>query len=135
MSSGRYLAGGCTVRLEAYGHFRGIVKAWNALSRVTRYMAGSFIFCERAAFKSVGGFDLKLFAKEEIHLSRKLKKLARQQRKSVIILHRHPLLTSNRKIHLYSRKEMFRFLARNVLSLGRNLESAQECFPWYDGRR
>ena len=136
ISSGRYLAGGCTVRLESYGNgFRSVVKAWNALSRFGRLMAGSFIFCERAAFEQVGGFNLKLYAKEEIDLSRKLKRLARRQRKEVIILHRHPLLTSNRKIHLYSRMEMFRFLLRNAFSFGRDLQSPEKCFPWYDGRR
>ena len=136
ITSGRYLAGGSTVQLEGFtSGWRLIIKAWNRLSRTLRVMAGSFIFCERAAFEGVGGFNLELFAKEEIDLSRKLKRLARKQRKKIVILHRHPLLTSNRKVSLYSRAELLRFLWENAFSLGRNLKSAKACFPWYDGRR
>jgi glycosyltransferase involved in cell wall biosynthesis len=136
IASGKYLAGGSTVRLDAFhpvGHM--LVGAWNMLSRVGRLMAGSFIFCERAAFQETGGFDLKLYASEEIELSRALKRVARKRCKKVIILNRHPLLTSSRKMHLYSRGEYVTFLVRNAFSLGRNLRSAKHCFPWYDGRR
>ena len=138
IASGRYLAGGSTVRLGGPAPGRVIqflTAAWNRLSRVARLMAGSFIFCEREAFKEVGGFDLQLYASEEIDLSRKLKKLARKRGKRLVILHRHPLLTSSRKGQLYSHREILVFLVRNAFSLGRNLKSARHCFPWYDGRR
>ena len=134
--SGRYLAGGCTVELDAYTRgSRLLVRAWNKLSRVGRLMAGSFIFCERAAFEAVSGFSLELYAKEEIDLSRKLKRLARKRGKKIVILHRHPLVTSSRKMTLYSRGELLRFLVQNAFSLGRTLKSSKACFPWYDGRR
>jgi len=136
ITTGRYLAGGSTVQIDATdGVAMFITRAWNRLSRVATLMAGSFIFCERAAFNEVGGFDLQLYASEEIDLSKKLKKLARKRRKKVIILHRHPLVTSGRKVHLYSHREYLRFFVRNALSLGKNLKSAKHCFPWYDGRR
>ena len=137
IASGRCIAGGSTVRLDGGPHRIGgmIVGAWNMLSRVGRLMAGSFIFCERAAFQEIGGFDLEFYASEEIELSKKLKKLARKRRRKVVILHRHPLITSSRKMTLYSRGEYARFLFRNALSLGRNLKSPKHCFPWYDGRR
>ena len=137
IASGRCIAGGCTVRLDGGSYPIGgvLVAAWNTLSRVARLMAGSFIFCERTAFHEIGGFDLQLYATEEIDLSRKLKRLARKRRKKVVILHRHPLVTSSRKMTLYSRGEYARFLLRNALSLGRNLKSPKHCFPWYDGRR
>jgi glycosyltransferase involved in cell wall biosynthesis len=136
MSSGRYLAGGCTVQLEGFtSGWRLLVRAWNGLSRVGRLMAGSFIVCEREAFETVGGFNLELYAKEEIDLSHKLKRLARKRGKQIVILHAHPLLTSNRKTTLYSGREMLRFLAHHMLTLGRTLKSSKDCFPWYDGRR
>jgi glycosyltransferase involved in cell wall biosynthesis len=137
IASGRCIAGGSTVRLDGGPYPIGglLVAAWNMLSRVARLMAGSFIFCERAAFQEVGGFDLQFYASEEIELSRRLKKLARKRKKKVVILHRHPLITSSRKMTLYSRSEYARFLVRNALSLGRNLKSPKHCFPWYDGRR
>lgn len=136
ITSGRYLAGGSTVRLDQYGPVsRVLMVVWNTLSRVGRLMAGSFIFCERSAFQAVGGFNLELYASEEIDLSRDLRRLARRQRKKLIILHRHPLLTSSRKMRLYSAHEYLSFLVRNFFSLGRNLKSPKHCFPWYDGRR
>jgi glycosyltransferase involved in cell wall biosynthesis len=136
ISSARYLAGGCTVQLEGFtSGWRLLIRAWNGLSRLGRLMAGSFIFCERAAFEAVGGFNLELYAKEEIDLSRKLKRLARKRGKKIVILDRHPLLTSNRKTTLYSGREMLRFLVHHVLTLGRTLKSSKDCFPWYDGRR
>lgn len=134
--SGRYLAGGSTVQLEGFtSGWRVLIRAWNTLSRLGRLMAGSFIFCERNAFIEVGGFNLELYAKEEIDLSRKLKRLAGKRGKKIVILHRHPLLTSNRKVTLYSSAELARFLLHNALSLGGTLKSAKACFPWYDGRR
>jgi hypothetical protein len=52
-----------------------------------------------------------------------------------VILHRHPLLTSARKLHLYTPREHLRFLFRAVLSPKRILKSREECHTWYDGRR
>ena len=136
ISSGRYIAGGSTVALDAYTRgSRLLVRSWNALSRVARLMAGSFIFYERAAFQAVGGFSRDLYAKEEIDLSQKLKRFGRKHRKKLIILKRHPLLTSSRKMRLYTRGELLSFFIRNAFSGGKDLKSAESCFPWYDGRR
>ena len=102
----------------ARSDWRGITRAaslitrlWNGISRAGRLLAGSFIFCEADAFREVGGFSNELFAGEEIDLSRRLKQLARARRKRIVILHRHPLVTSARKIHLYTPWEHLRFLA------------------------
>ncbi len=106
-----------------------------AISRAGRLLAGSFIFCEAAAFRQVGGFSHELFAGEEIDLSRRLKQLARDRKKRIVILHRHPLVTSARKMHLYTPGEHIRFLMKAVLSHKRILSSRDECHTWYDGRR
>ncbi len=136
IQSGRYLAGGVTVRMEGpYPLAFRIVGLWNGLSRLLSWMAGSFIFVEAAAFGAVGGFNEELFASEEIDLSRRLKRLARDRGRRLIILHRHPLLTSARKIHLYTPGEHLRFLARILLGGGRTLRRREACPTWYDGRR
>lgn len=136
IESGRCLAGGATVRLEArYVKGNLIAGLWNGVSRVCRWVAGSFIFCDAAAFRKIGGFSQELFASEEIELSKRLKKLARAERKKIVILHRHPILTSARKIHLYTAREHFLFLAKTVLVGGRTLNSREACHTWYDGRR
>jgi len=136
IEAGRCLAGGCTVRYEKGGFIANCATGgWNIFSRILRWAAGSFIFCERAAFRAVGGFSQELYASEEIDLSRKLKKLAREQSREVVILHRHPLVTSPRKLRLYSGGELLGFLCKAAFSPRKTIASREACSPWYDGRR
>ena len=136
IAAGHCLAGGSTVTLEGpYWVAKLITRLWNGISRTSCLLAGSFIFCEAAAFRELGGFSKDLFAGEEIDLSQRLKRLARERKKRIVILHRHPLVTSARKMHLYTPREHFRFLLRTVLSPKRILRSREECHTWYDGRR
>jgi glycosyltransferase involved in cell wall biosynthesis len=134
--TGRCLAGGSTVILEGHYPVASLVTGgWNLLSRIQGWAAGSFIFCEARAFREVGGFSPDLYASEEIELFQRLKRLARARRQRISILHRHPLVTSARKLHLYTPWEHFRFLAKTVLLGGRPLRSREACPTWYDGRR
>ena len=136
MRSARVVAGGATVSLDTRDAvIRFWVGFWNALSRTMRWAAGSFIFCQTAAFRSIGGFNEELFAGEEIDLSRRLKRLARAQGKRVVILHRHPLRTSDRKAWLYTKREYFVFMLKTLLLAGRPLRDRKACYAWYDGRR
>ena len=136
IASGKYLYGGATIKLDAH-HFAAslITELWNGVSRLGEYAAGSFIFCETAAFRKIGGFDSKLFAGEELDLSKRLKRLGRKTGKRAVILHRHPLVTSARKMHLYSGREHLAFLLRTVLAGGQTVKSREACHTWYDGRR
>ena len=135
MASG-CLAGGATVAFESADRtIRLWIAAWNFLSRRARWAAGSFIFCEAAAFRRLGGFSQDLYAGEEIDLFRRLKRLAREQRREIVILHRHPLRTSDRKMHLYTKREHLVFMLKTLLLGGRNLRSRESCHAWYDGRR
>lgn len=134
--TGDVLAGGATVKLDqAFFGARLLVESWNRLSRLKRWAAGSFIFCEAAAFRQIGGFSEELFVSEEIDLSKRLKVLAKQRGKRLVILHRHPLVTSARKIRLYSLWEHFSFLLKTALCGGRTLRNRAACSIWYDGRR
>jgi glycosyltransferase involved in cell wall biosynthesis len=136
MASGKYMAGGVTIRLEAgYPKAALLTSLWNWASRVRRLVAGSFIFCETDAFRSLGGFSDKLFAAEEIELSARLKKLARQRKQKVVILHKHPIFTSARKMRLYKTSELWRFFLRAALNQKKMLTNREACHPWYDGRR
>jgi glycosyltransferase involved in cell wall biosynthesis len=136
IESGTCIAGGSTVKMgggrKAVQFVAGL---WNLISRTNRLLAGSFIFCQACVFRDLGGFNLELYASEEIELSRRLKKAARKAGKRIVILTRHPLVTSERKTQLYSDWEHLRFLLRTVFGLGRTLKSAEACHIWYDGRR
>jgi glycosyltransferase involved in cell wall biosynthesis len=136
IASGRCLAGGSTVRLDG-DYFWGtlIIGAWNILSRVQKWAPGSFLFCEAAAFRQIGGFNQELYASEELELFQRLKRLADQRGRDIVILHRHPLVTSARKLHLYTAREHLRFLGKTVLARGGTLKDPKQCYTWYDGRR
>lgn len=136
IQSGRVLAGGSTIAIkERYAVVLFAVTGWNLLSRLRRWAAGSFIFCEAAAFREIGGFSTELFVSEEIDLSKRLQQLARRRGKRMTILTRHPLVTSVRKLHLYTPREHLQFLGRLIFQRGRPLKSREECGIWYDGRR
>jgi len=135
IQSGRCLAGGTTVRMDEKHLVAGFITwIWNCASRTGRLLAGAFIFCETAAFRRLGGFSQELFAAEELDLSQRLKRLARETNRTIIILHRHPLVTSARKMQLYTMRDHLKMLAR-VLFDRRALKSREACTLWYDGRR
>jgi glycosyltransferase involved in cell wall biosynthesis len=134
--SGKCLAGGVTVRMdETTLHTRWLMWLWTAISRCGRLMAGSFIFVEAAAFREIGGFSRELFAGEEIDLSQRLKKLARGQGRRIVILHQHQLVTSARKLKLYTPGELLGFFVRAAFNRRRMLTSREAAHLWYDGRR
>jgi glycosyltransferase involved in cell wall biosynthesis len=136
IESGTCIFGGVTVKMEGRHHLaNAFTGLWNIVSRIGKYAAGSFIFCEAAAFRRVGGFDNQLFASEEVDLSQRLKVLARANGKRAVILHRHPILTSSRKLQLYSSRELLRLLLRAILTPRRFIRSREACHAWYDGRR
>jgi glycosyltransferase involved in cell wall biosynthesis len=136
IAGGKCLAGGATVRLDSDNWLAGrITMLWNAISRTRHWFAGAFIFCRADAFRRVGGFSEELFVSEEIDLSKRLNRLARQTGKKVVILDRHPLLTSARKTKLYSTREHLRFVWNSLLRGNKLIRSRDECNLWYDGRR
>jgi glycosyltransferase involved in cell wall biosynthesis len=136
IESGGCLAGGSTIAPEGEAFaFRLAVRAWNAVSRLNKWGAGAFIFCDAAAFRELGGFSEDLYASEELDFFRRLKPLARRRSRKILILHRHPLHTSDRKVRLYTWRELFGFLGRMMLHPRRTLRSASSCNTWYDGRR
>jgi glycosyltransferase involved in cell wall biosynthesis len=136
IQTGKYVFGGAKVKMEGshpVANFSAMV--WNAISRLGKFVAGSFIFCETTAFREIGGFNNRMYAAEEIDLANRLKVVARQRGKKVIVLHRHPLITSDRKVRLYSKKELLTFLLRATFSHRRTLTDRDACHSWYDGRR
>src|SRR5271170_3227652 len=82
---GKYLAGGATVQMDETNFSLHVALAlWNWTSRFKKWMAGSFIFVEAAAFRQIGGFSRELFATEELDLSNRLKQLARTTGRKIV---------------------------------------------------
>ena len=137
IASGRALGGGSTVELEAgtprYARF--VCGLWNACSRLAGWAAGSCVWVEAAAFREAGGFGTEYYAGEEVFLSRRLKRLARRSGRRFVILAGTPLLTSSRKLKLYTITEATRFFLRMLFTAGRAAKRPENCDIWYDGRR
>ena len=136
IASGKCIAGGSGVVFAKPGRMAMFAAwLWNNSSSLLKWMAGAFIFVETKAFQKIGGFNQELYISEEIDLSQRLKREARLRKRKIVILRRHPIVTSARKLHLYSGWEHARFLTNLLLSLGRSTHNRADCFPWYDGRR
>lgn len=136
MNDARICGGGSTLRSDgAPLKFRIAMQLWNTISRVRSEIAGSFFFIRAEAFRDVGGFSDKLFAAEELDLTKKLKAWGKPRNQRVRILHAHPLNTSARKMHLYTVGEHLRFFLRSACTRMKSLQSRDECTLWYDGRR
>jgi glycosyltransferase involved in cell wall biosynthesis len=70
---------------------------WNILSLRLRWAAGCFVFARRDAFEAVGGFDERLYAGDELGLSRALRRWGRGRGRDFVIIATPPALTSARK--------------------------------------
>ncbi len=136
ITTGRFIGGGVTVKLDEFFFGLALVTVlWNFTSRLRRWCAGSFIFCEARAFRAIGGFSAEFFAAEELDFSKRLQAFGRTRRQRMVILHRHPLLTSARKVRLYRHRDYLRLLWRFVRTRGAAVKQREACHIWYDGRR
>jgi len=135
IGAGGCLAGGATLRIaEAKLDWTSVIRGWNFVSRAGNWPCGAFIFVEADAFRKIGGFNDRIFAGEEVDFTRRLRRLGRATGRKVVILHRHPLLTSARKFRLYSKWTYGRLLLRLILNRG-TITRREGCELWYDGKR
>ena len=136
IANGKIAGGGALVTLVGIRGFPWLIaQFWNGLSYMARWMAGSFIFCETALFRELGGFNEALYASEEIDFSRRIKRWARRNRRQIKIIGWPRLHTSGRKVHLCSHREFARLLWETAQTWGGNLRQRDSCRLWYDGRR
>lgn len=124
--------GGSVIRFEGniglLGRFG--IGLWEQISRLTRTAAGSYLFCRRDAFEAVGGFDERLFASEEVRLSRRLRQWGREKGLGFTILESAPALTSARKLTWYSGSEVLCWVALMTL-FPLAVRSRKLCGFWY----
>ncbi|MCF6176032.1 MAG: glycosyltransferase [Victivallaceae bacterium] len=81
---------------------KSCIKCWNWLAVRCKLAAGCFIYCRRDAFVAVGGFSDKLYAGEELKLSRQLVAWGRQHNQSFLIIEKPHIMTSARKDEWHS---------------------------------
>jgi hypothetical protein len=91
--------------------------------------AGAFLFSTRRNFQATGGFDEQYFAGEEVYFSLALRKLGRFK------VLREPVVTSGRKLRMYSAKEILGTLFIMIFGGPRMARSRARLNLWYDGKR
>ena len=136
IQSGRYAGCGSVMQMDNIPFLaRCSIRVWTALSRLLGWAAGSFVVCRRDLFDAIGGFSEELYVTEEIDLSRRLKRAARKSGLRFTVLTEHPLQTSNRKLKLYSNRELFAQCLRLAARPRASTRDRRALDVWYDGRR
>jgi glycosyltransferase involved in cell wall biosynthesis len=108
---------------------RVFTKTFCALYFALNLGAGAFLFTTRKNFDAVGGFDERLFIGEEIYFSIALRKLGRFR------ILREPVVTSGRKLRMYSAREILGNSLSVILRGPRAARSRKGLHIWYDGKR
>ena len=123
--------GGAMLQLDGAVPWHGRLLAALVTSgmRLGGLAAGCYLFCTRAAFDAVGGFDERLFATEEITLSRALRRHGR------LVILRETVWTSGRKLRTHSGWEIARLLFFVLRRGPRALRSRERLDIWYGRRR
>lgn len=136
IKEGKHVGAGSTLLMPGLPWWASaILKLWTMLSVLYGWAAGALMVCSARAFREIGGFNLELYAAEEIEFSQKLKKWGQAHYLKFTILTTHPLETSGRKIRLYSGREVFRQFMRLIFHPHRTLHDKKWLSMWYDGRR
>lgn len=127
---GGAVGGGCAIRFErpVPRYARILEPVCVLLFRVGRLACGCFIFCTRQAFDAAGGFDEQLYGAEEAAMSKALRRCGR------FVILRQSVLTSGRKLRVYSPWEILRVLGRIALRPSA-LRSRDGLEIWYEERR
>jgi len=97
--------GGATVALDgpAPAFVERMLAGFNRVAVTRQFFAGCFIYCRRAAFAGVGGFDERLYASCDAVFSRALKRWARLHGRVLRVIADPPVVTSARKLaHPYA---------------------------------
>jgi len=126
-----YTGGSARVQMDGFVPLWGRVflRAFSVLYFGLNLGAGAFLFTTRRNFEAIGGFDEQHFAGEEVYFSLALRKLGRFK------VLREPVLTSGRKLRMYSAKEILGTLSIMILGGPRMARSRARLNLWYDGKR
>ncbi|WP_412852517.1 glycosyltransferase [Ectothiorhodospira shaposhnikovii] len=132
LASGEVCAGGARLEFDhlEYGFYRLGSRFWNWLSLRLGLVAGCYVFCTREAFQAVGGFSEKVYAGEEVFLSRRLKRWGRRRGQRFRVLPEPTVRTSGRKAQWFSPWQHF-LVTATVLLVPFALRSRRLTWFWY----
>ena len=132
LSADTTVGGGSTIapdRPVSGSALRGL-KFWNKIALAAGLAAGCFVYCRKDAFDEVGGFNVKVYAGEEIYLSRALKRWGKRRDMQFHIATVSPVITSVRKLDWYSPLQLARQVG--LVLIPGAVYSKRFCKTWYD---
>ncbi len=126
-----YAGGGARIKAEGPIPLWGriFIRVFSAIYFGLNFGAGAFLFTTRQNFLAIGGFDEQFFAGEEVYFTIAVKKLGRFK------LLREPIVTSGRKLRLYSGRTILARSFSMVLRGPEGMRSRERLGVWYDGKR
>lgn len=95
---------------------------------VSQMSGGCILYCRRSTFERLGGFNQQLYAGEELDFAQRVKKIGRFR------VVPHAVITSGRKIRLYSGRELLAMIWRLFLKGPRALHDRRGLELWYQRR-
>jgi glycosyltransferase involved in cell wall biosynthesis len=111
IETGTCFAGGATICWDKQNFLTALMMPiLNVGFRWRGFLHGPFIFIEAATFRKLGGFSLETFSAEDWELGWRLQILAKETGKRFVILHRHAILTSARRLKEHSPLVSFKML-------------------------
>jgi glycosyltransferase involved in cell wall biosynthesis len=134
LETGKAAGGGAYVRYDVGGTVA--IAAWFINHVVARFGRawGTFLFCQSAAFKKIGGFDETMYGMEELVFSEALGKYAKANGLKFRIIPKYLAVTSGRRIKSQL-KQLFR-QPRVLMNPRKHMQNPDVCRPvWYDEDR
>lgn len=108
---------------------RVCIKVFCVLYFAVNLGAGAFLFTTRKNFDEIGGFDERLFIGEEVYFTIAVRRLGRFR------VLREPVVTSGRKLRMYSAREILGNSLSVILRGPRGAHSRKGLHIWYEGKR
>lgn len=124
------IGGGAPVSFDGKVPLYAKLLLWklNVIFRLCRLTGGCFLYCTRAGYEAVGGWDETLLVSEEITMANMLKQHGRFE------VVRTPVMTSGRKLRTYSTLEILSLVIRGTISPGLRRDR-KKLDLWYGPRR
>jgi glycosyltransferase involved in cell wall biosynthesis len=126
-----YAGGSARVAVDGFVPLWGriLLRTFCALYFGLNLGAGAFLFTTQRNFEEIGGFDEQYFVGEEVYFSLALRQLGRFK------VLREPILTSGRKLRMYSAKQVLGDFLSVIVGGRRVARSRARLRLWYDGKR
>lgn len=128
LANPKILGGGMPIRYDRRSAgIRASELCLDIAVKITGLSAGAF-WAETETFRNLSGFDENLLIVEDVEFAKRLKSLAKAQRKKIVCLNKAPLLTSSRKFDHFGDWSFFKMATLDAPKVWRSLKRTDTQF-------